>query len=120
VPILPTEELAPIIVLRHNDDMRKHSSKKKPVESEQPAIEPESAEAAPPTPDPAPSKNPAAVALGKLGGAKGGPARAKKLTAQERTEIAKQAARVRWGRQNQQCPTEQKNPGEEEPGQSSL
>ena len=43
-----------------------------------------------------PEKNPAAVALGKLGGQKGGPARAKKLTAKRRSEIAKKAAAARW------------------------
>ena len=42
-------------------------------------------------------KNPAAVALGKLGGRKGGRARAEKLTSQERKEIAQRAARARWG-----------------------
>lgn len=42
-------------------------------------------------------KNPAAVALGKLGGAKGGPARAKALTPERRREIAQQAAAKRWG-----------------------
>jgi hypothetical protein len=41
-------------------------------------------------------KNPAAVALGRLGGAKGGPARAKKLSAAKRAEIAKKAAKARW------------------------
>jgi len=41
-------------------------------------------------------KNPAAVALGRLGGAKGGKARAAKLTAKRRSEIASQAARTRW------------------------
>ena len=41
-------------------------------------------------------KNPAAVALGKLGGAKGGRARAKKLSAAKRKEIAKKAAKARW------------------------
>ena len=45
-----------------------------------------------------PAKNPAAVALGRLGGIKGGAARAKKLTAQERSEIAKKAAKARWGK----------------------
>jgi len=42
------------------------------------------------------TKNPAAVELGRLGGAKGGKARAKKLTAKQRSEIAKKAARARW------------------------
>lgn len=41
-------------------------------------------------------KNPAAVALGKLGGAKGGRARAKKMTKKQRSEAARKAARVRW------------------------
>ena len=48
-----------------------------------------------PTPK-GPEKNPAAVALGKLGGAKGGRARADKLSPEERSEIAKRAARARW------------------------
>lgn len=43
-------------------------------------------------------KNAAAVALGKLGGPKGGVARAKALTPQQRTEIAKKAASARWGK----------------------
>jgi hypothetical protein len=47
-------------------------------------------------PAPAPEKNPAAVALGKLGGAKGGPARAKSLSKKRRSEIARKAAKSRW------------------------
>lgn len=43
-------------------------------------------------------KNPAAVELGRLGGKKGGPARAKKLTANQRREIATNAALKRWHR----------------------
>lgn len=42
------------------------------------------------------AKNPAAVALGRLGGLKGGKARASKLTPKQRTEIAKNAANARW------------------------
>ena len=41
-------------------------------------------------------KNPAAVALGRMGGKKGGPARAKKLSKKRRSEIAKKAAEARW------------------------
>lgn len=41
-------------------------------------------------------KNPAAVALGKLGGQKGGVARAAKLTPAERENIARKAALSRW------------------------
>ena len=43
-------------------------------------------------------KNAAAVALGKLGGLKGGKARADSLTAEERSKIAKKAAKARWGK----------------------
>lgn len=42
-------------------------------------------------------KNPAAVALGRLGGLKGGKARAAKLTKEQRSEIAQKAAKKRWG-----------------------
>ena len=41
-------------------------------------------------------KNPAAVALGRLGGKKGGKARAEKLSPERRSEIAKKAAAARW------------------------
>lgn len=47
-------------------------------------------------PPPVPVKNPAAVALGSLGGKKGGAARAKALTPEKRSEIAKKAAAGRW------------------------
>lgn len=49
-----------------------------------------------PQPDPDEGKNPSAVALGRLGGQKGGKARAAKLTAEERSDIAKRAAAARW------------------------
>jgi hypothetical protein len=45
---------------------------------------------------PVPAKNPAAVALGRLGGLKGGKARARALTAKKRSEIAQKAAKSRW------------------------
>lgn len=45
---------------------------------------------------PADGKNPAAVALGRLGGLKGGKARANSLTAEQRKEIAKKGAEKRW------------------------
>lgn len=41
-------------------------------------------------------KDPHAVALGRRGGLKGGKARAGKLTAEQRSEIAKKAAKARW------------------------
>lgn len=55
------------------------------AESEQSAVTPE-------------ERHSAAVTLGKLGGKKGGPARAAKLTPEQRKEIAKKAAQARWGR----------------------
>lgn len=45
-----------------------------------------------------PGKNPAAVALGRLGGLKGGAARAKALSQKKRSAIAKKAARARWAK----------------------
>ena len=50
-----------------------------------------------------PSKNPHAVALGRLGGLKGGAARAAKLAPKKRSQIAAKAAKTRWG-------NKQKNP----------
>ncbi len=46
--------------------------------------------------DPDAGKDPAAVALGRKGGLKGGKARAEKLTPEERQEAARKAARARW------------------------
>jgi hypothetical protein len=46
----------------------------------------------------APTKNQAAVALGRLGGLKGGRARAEALSAQKRKAIAKKAAKKRWSK----------------------
>jgi len=50
-------------------------------------------EAPPPTDD---GKNPAAVALGRLGGLKGGTARAQALSQKQRSAIATRAAKARW------------------------
>lgn len=44
-------------------------------------------------------KNPHAVALGRLGGLKGGKARADKLSEKKRKSIARNAARARWSKQ---------------------
>jgi len=53
-----------------------------------------------PRKEPPRKKNPAAVTLGKLGGKKGGPARAKKLSPEQRKAIAQEAAWARWGKQS--------------------
>ena len=52
--------------------------------------------AMPSTKTPVKKKNPAAVALGRLGGLKGGPARMAKLSAKRRSEIARNAVLARW------------------------
>lgn len=51
-----------------------------------------------PKPNPDEGKNPAAVALGRLGGLKGGRARAKSMSAKQLRESAKRAAAARWGK----------------------
>jgi hypothetical protein len=48
--------------------------------------------------DPDSHKNPAAVALGRLGGLKGGAARAAALSPKKRSQIAAKAAKARWGK----------------------
>lgn len=50
-------------------------------------------------PTPVKVKNPAAVALGKLGGSKGGRIRAANLSEERRIEIAQQAAKARWAKE---------------------
>jgi len=45
-------------------------------------------------------KDPAAVALGRKGGLKGGKARAAKMSAEKRSEIARKAAQARWRKEN--------------------
>lgn len=52
----------------------------------------------PKEPPPDPNKNPAAVTLGRLGGLKGGKARAASLSPAKRKAIAKKAAAARWKR----------------------
>lgn len=49
-------------------------------------------------PAPDDGKDPAAVALGRKGGLKGGKARAARMTAEERSEAARHAARERWSK----------------------
>jgi len=51
-------------------------------------------------PQPEEGKNPHAVALGRLGGKKGGKARAEKLTPEQRKEMARRAAQARWSKES--------------------
>jgi hypothetical protein len=53
-------------------------------------------------------KNPAAVALGRKGGKVGGKARMEALTPDERTKLARKAARKRWGHEDEKTPEEQR------------
>ena len=75
--------------------MQKRSSKKPPTDPNQAAAWIVAATTGQPMP-PLTGKNPAAVALGRLGGLKGGKARAIKLSAQKRHKIACRAAEIRW------------------------
>jgi hypothetical protein len=52
-------------------------------------------------PQPAPGKDPAAVALGRKGGLKGGPARAARMSAAQRIASARKAAKTRWKKADQ-------------------
>jgi len=74
--------------------MPKRSSK----EENPPEIARHVLDAVVPDAEPKPEKNPAAVALGRLGGKKGGPARAANLSAARRKAIAKMAADKRWSK----------------------
>lgn len=84
--------------------MQNRSSKRRPRDPNQlaasivdDATQEDAEETVEETPEDTGGKNPAAVALGRLGGKKGGKARAAKLTPEQRSEIARNAARARWG-----------------------
>jgi hypothetical protein len=79
--------------------MQKRSSKPRDVNSMAAAIVAQSTDPEDVGDDPYEGKNPAAVELGRLGGKKGGKARAAKLTPEERSAIARKAAEVRWSKQ---------------------
>ncbi len=79
--------------------MPKRSSKKPADQNElAKSIVDEATSEAPPEPELPRTKNAAAVELGRRGGLKGGKARAKKLSRKRRQEIARKAARTRWGK----------------------
>lgn len=59
-----------------------------------------------PKEEPLPAKNQAAVELGRLGGKKGGLARAERLSPAQRAELAKNAANARWSRRATKGPAE--------------
>lgn len=74
--------------------MPKRSSKRASRPSANPTAE--SGQGSPARKQSEPDKNPHAVALGRLGGLKGGKARAAKLSKARRSEIARKAAETRW------------------------
>ncbi len=78
--------------------MPKRSSKQKDTQQLARAILDAVVPDAEPKADRPPEKNPAAVALGRLGGLKGGKARAAKLSPAKRKAIAKKAAATRWAK----------------------
>lgn len=77
--------------------MPKRSSKKPPTDVNENALRVVRVATGEDEPIQAPEKNPAAVALGRLGGKKGGRARADSLSPKQRSEAAKKAALARWG-----------------------
>jgi hypothetical protein len=76
--------------------MPKRSSRKGGKAEQLPSPQPAQEPALTPTESELGGKDPAAVELGRRGGKKGGPARAAKLTEEQRREIARKAARARW------------------------
>lgn len=84
--------------------MPEHSSKKPKRSRDLNVLASEIVRAAtegdPETPAKEDTRNPHAVALGRLGGVKGGKARAEKLTPEQKSEIARKAAKARWGKKD--------------------
>ena len=81
--------------------MQNRSSKRRPVDLNQLAasiVADAISDEAPAEQSAAPEKDPAAVALGRRGGLKGGKARAAKLSPEQRREIAQRAAAARWSK----------------------
>jgi len=84
--------------------MPNRSRKRKPLDLNllaQAVVEEATGNTPEPTEPEEPTKNPAAVELGRLGGLKGGKARWKGTTKKQRSEAAREAARARWRKQSQ-------------------
>ena len=80
--------------------MAKRSSKPTDLNKRAAAIVAQSTDPEDEGDDPYEGKNPHAVELGRLGGQKGGKARAAKLTAEERSAMARKAAQARWAKES--------------------
>ena len=86
-----------LFIICHNFGMLKHLSKKKrPVDTNKLAFSIVQESTGVNEPYPISHKNTAAVELGKLGGKKGGKARAANMTKKQRSEAARRAANARW------------------------
>ena len=83
----------------YDEGMAKWSSKPTDLNKRAAAIVAQSVDPEDEGDDPYKGKNPHAVELGRLGGKKGGKARAAKLTAKQRSDIARKAARAKWDKQ---------------------
>lgn len=95
--------VANMLGVGHHVDMRRRSSTGDVAQNALRVVEeaiggPLKVPPAKPLQFPARKKNAAAVALGKLGGRKGGKARADKLSPEERKSIAQRAAQARWAK----------------------
>ena len=84
--------------------MAKRSSKPRDTNSLAAAIVAQATDPEDQGDDPYEGKNPAAVELGRLGGQKGGKARAAKLTSEQRSAISRKGARARWAPRGQAQP----------------
>lgn len=90
------------LAVKHNGNMKKRKQLPRDVNQRAKAIvDLATDEVAPEESQDGPAKNPAAVELGRLGGLRGGKARAAKLTAKVRREIARKAARARWSKKSE-------------------
>jgi hypothetical protein len=97
---LPRQRLARPGLVCHNASMPTRSSKRKVTDPNVRASLTVQQVTGTPSPEPeGTAKNPHAVALGKLGGIKGGRARMQRLSPKKRRAIARKAARARWKKQ---------------------
>jgi hypothetical protein len=93
--------LAILTAIPHNASVKRPGKKPAALDVNQFAalmLELATGEPVGPPPKEEPAKDPNAVALGRKGGLKGGPARAKAMTKKQRSEAAKKAAKARWGK----------------------
>jgi len=106
-PARDFNQVARAIVDQATGDTTRMPAKKKPArpKNKQDAADRDTADSegmAQPQGKKPPKKNPAAVALGRRGGLKGGKARAAKLTKEQLSEAGRKAAHARWDKRNEE------------------